>query len=146
MELFGKRVLVLGLGESGLAMARWCDRQGVNVRVLDTRVDPPYLVELREAVPSAEFYAGSMNEGFDKRLLDDVDLLALSPGLSAGTMAVISCPCAGFAGHWRNRTLRLGSGNAWLAPRDTSHCHHRDQRQDHHDIADRGTCAAPLAG
>jgi UDP-N-acetylmuramoylalanine--D-glutamate ligase len=89
MELFGKRVLVLGLGESGLAMARWCDRQGANVRVLDTRVDPPYLIELRDDVPSAEFYTGSMNEGFDKRLLDEVDLLALSPGLSAGTMVVI---------------------------------------------------------
>ncbi len=89
MELFGKRILVLGLGESGLAMARWCNRQGAGVRVLDTRVDPPYLTELRNSVPTAEFYTGSMNEGFDKQLLADIDLLALSPGLSAGTMAVI---------------------------------------------------------
>jgi UDP-N-acetylmuramoylalanine--D-glutamate ligase len=89
MELFGKRILVLGLGESGLAMARWCNRQGAGVRVLDTRVDPPYLTELRRSVPTAEFYTGSMNEGFDKQLLAHIDLLALSPGLSAGTMAVI---------------------------------------------------------
>jgi UDP-N-acetylmuramoylalanine--D-glutamate ligase len=89
MELFGKRVLVLGLGESGLAMARWCNRQGAGVRVLDTRVDPPYLTELRRSVPTAEFYSGPMNEGFDKQLLAGIDLLALSPGLSAGTMAVI---------------------------------------------------------
>ena len=95
MEIFGKRILVLGLGESGLAMARWCDRQGASVRVLDTRIDPPYLRELREDVPSAEFYTGSMNEGFDKRLLDEVDLLALSPGLSAGTMAVIHAHALG---------------------------------------------------
>ena len=28
-----RTVLVLGLGDSGLAMARWCARQGANVRV-----------------------------------------------------------------------------------------------------------------
>ncbi len=95
MELFGKRILVLGLGESGLAVARWCDRQGAAVRVLDTRVDPPSLAELRASVPAAEFYTGSMNEGFDKQLLSDVDLLALSPGLSAGTMAVIHARALG---------------------------------------------------
>jgi UDP-N-acetylmuramoylalanine--D-glutamate ligase len=95
MELFGNRVLVLGLGESGLAMARWCARQGAAVRVLDTRVDPPYLTELRASVPAAEFYTGPMNEGFDKRLLTDVNLLALSPGLSAGTMTVIHARAQG---------------------------------------------------
>lgn len=95
MNLFGQRVLVLGLGESGLAMARWCDRQGAGVRVLDTRVDPPYLKELHTTVPSAEFHSGSMNEGFDKRLLNGIDLLVLSPGLSAGTMAVIHARAQG---------------------------------------------------
>jgi UDP-N-acetylmuramoylalanine--D-glutamate ligase len=95
MELFGKRILVLGLGESGLATARWCARQGAEVRVVDTRVDPPYLKELRASVPAAEFYSGPMNEGFDKRLLAGVDLLALSPGLSAGTMAVIHARALG---------------------------------------------------
>ncbi|MBI5785707.1 MAG: UDP-N-acetylmuramoyl-L-alanine--D-glutamate ligase [Rhodocyclales bacterium] len=95
MELFGKRILVLGLGESGLAVARWCDRQGAEVRVLDTRVDPPYLKELRASVPGAEFYTGPMNEGFDKHLLAGIDLLAISPGLSAGTMAVIHAHALG---------------------------------------------------
>jgi UDP-N-acetylmuramoylalanine--D-glutamate ligase len=95
MDLSGKHVLVLGLGESGLAVARWCDRQGAEVRVLDTRVDPPYLKELRESVPTAEFYTGSMNEGFDKHLLAGVDLMVISPGLSAGTMAVIHARALG---------------------------------------------------
>jgi UDP-N-acetylmuramoylalanine--D-glutamate ligase len=95
MELFGKRILVLGLGESGLAVARWCDRQGAAVRVLDTRVDPPYLKELRTSIPGAEFYSGPMNEGFDKHLLAGIDMLVLSPGLSAGTMAVIHAQALG---------------------------------------------------
>ncbi|HTJ96977.1 MAG TPA: UDP-N-acetylmuramoyl-L-alanine--D-glutamate ligase, partial [Rhodocyclaceae bacterium] len=48
MKLDGKHVLVLGLGESGLAMVRWCMRQGARVRVADTRSNPPFAVTLRE--------------------------------------------------------------------------------------------------
>jgi len=88
MKLQGKHVLVLGLGESGLAMAQWCVRRGASVRVLDTRAAPPYLAELRRSVPTAEFVCGPMQEGFDKTLLAGVDLVALSPGLSAGSMTV----------------------------------------------------------
>ena len=97
MKLAGKHMLVLGLGESGLAMARWGVRQGAAVRVLDTRAEPPYLAELRRQVPSAEFVSGPMNENFDKRILEGIDLLALSPGLSAGLMAVIHARARGIA-------------------------------------------------
>ncbi|HTY02907.1 MAG TPA: UDP-N-acetylmuramoyl-L-alanine--D-glutamate ligase [Rhodocyclaceae bacterium] len=95
MDISGKRVLVLGLGESGLAVARWCVRQDAAVRVLDTRAEPPYLAELRRDVPAAEFTSGPMNEGFDKNLLAGADLLVISPGLSAGTMAVIHARAQG---------------------------------------------------
>jgi UDP-N-acetylmuramoylalanine--D-glutamate ligase len=91
MNLAGKHVLVLGLGESGLACARWCARQGARVRVADTRVAPPYLDELRRRVASADFIAGE----FDKSLLAGIDLLALSPGLSGGLMVVIHAHAAG---------------------------------------------------
>ncbi len=84
MNLTGKHVLVLGLGESGLAMARWCARQGAQVRVADTRVAPPGLDVLRSTLPDAEFRPGE----FDKGLLEGIDLLALSPGLSPGMMVV----------------------------------------------------------
>jgi len=89
MQLKGKHVLVLGLGESGLAMARWCGRQGAKVRVVDTRKEPPYLAALGQQVPGAEFISGAMNEGFDKALLDGIDLVVLSPGLSNGMLALI---------------------------------------------------------
>ncbi len=73
----GKHVLVLGLGESGLACARWCAQAGAQVRVADTRAAPPYLDELSRRVASAEFVAGE----FSSALLDGIDLLAVSPGL-----------------------------------------------------------------
>jgi len=90
MELSGKHVLVLGLGESGLAMAQWCARNGATVRVADTRAAPPYLEQLRRTT-SADFCSGE----FDKRLLDGIDLLAISPGLSPGLLVVIHARAQG---------------------------------------------------
>ena len=40
-------VLILGLGASGLAMARWCARHGAQVTVADTRAAPPQLSTLQ---------------------------------------------------------------------------------------------------
>jgi UDP-N-acetylmuramoylalanine--D-glutamate ligase len=37
----GKRVLVLGLGDTGLSVARWVQLQGGTPRVADTRNVPP---------------------------------------------------------------------------------------------------------
>ncbi|MCF8197606.1 MAG: UDP-N-acetylmuramoyl-L-alanine--D-glutamate ligase, partial [Sulfuritalea sp.] len=85
MNLNGKHVLILGLGESGLACAQWCVRQGARVRVADTRSEPPKLDELRTRVASAEFVGGE----FSKALLEGIDLLVLSPGLSGGLMVAL---------------------------------------------------------
>ncbi|MDK9725573.1 MAG: UDP-N-acetylmuramoyl-L-alanine--D-glutamate ligase [Sterolibacteriaceae bacterium MAG5] len=95
MELRNKGVLVLGLGESGLAMAKWCARRGARVRVADTRSQPPFLAELARSVPEAAFACSQFDERFDKRLLAGIDLVALSPGLSGGLMAVIHARAAG---------------------------------------------------
>ncbi|MBP9800448.1 MAG: UDP-N-acetylmuramoyl-L-alanine--D-glutamate ligase [Sterolibacterium sp.] len=89
MSLNGLHVLILGLGESGLAMARWCARQGARLRVADTRATPPGLAQLQATLPAAEFVSGA----FDKALLSGIDLLAISPGLSAGQMVVFEA-CA----------------------------------------------------
>lgn len=95
MNLANKNILILGLGESGLSVARWCVRQNARATVLDTRTAPPYLAALRECAPEARFISGSMAEGFDKNLLRGIDLVALSPGLSGGLMAVIHARAQG---------------------------------------------------
>ncbi|QDX81423.1 UDP-N-acetylmuramoyl-L-alanine--D-glutamate ligase [Denitratisoma sp. DHT3] len=97
MNLGGRHVLVLGLGESGLAMAQWCARQGARVRVVDSRAAPPFLDELRRSAPEAEFRCAALDERFDKSLLNGIELLALSPGLSGGLMAVIHARAQGIA-------------------------------------------------
>ncbi len=71
-------VLVLGLGESGLAMARWCARHGCRLRVADTRETPPNLAQLAVHGVDAQFVGGPFSEA----LLDGVELVAISPGLS----------------------------------------------------------------
>jgi UDP-N-acetylmuramoylalanine--D-glutamate ligase len=77
MELQGKLILVIGLGESGLAMARWLARQGARVRVADSRGAPPQAAALRAAVPAAELFAGP----FSPSAFADVELMAISPGV-----------------------------------------------------------------
>jgi UDP-N-acetylmuramoylalanine--D-glutamate ligase len=71
-------VLVLGLGESGLAMARWCARHGCRLRVADTREVPPNLSGLEAHGIDADFVGGP----FSPVLLEGVELVAISPGLS----------------------------------------------------------------
>ncbi len=82
MDYTGKQALVLGLGESGLAMAKWLQRCGAQVRVADTRAAPARLAALLEACPAAQFVPGPFEgERFPASLLDGIDIFAASPGL-----------------------------------------------------------------
>ncbi|MFM2074888.1 MAG: UDP-N-acetylmuramoylalanine--D-glutamate ligase [Pseudomonadota bacterium] len=54
-------VLVLGLGASGLAMARWCVRHGAQVTVADTREQPPQLAALQAQCPCVAFVGGRLD-------------------------------------------------------------------------------------
>ena len=74
----GTRALVLGLGRTGLAAARYLDREGLTVRVADTRANPPGADALRDKVSAAELRTGTFNSS----LLDDVAQVVISPGLS----------------------------------------------------------------
>jgi len=85
-------VLVLGLGESGLAMARWCARFGANVRVWDSRAAAPNAAALAEHVPAAVLLRGALTD----ESFDGVKLVLKSPGLSP-LDAAIAAPLKRFA-------------------------------------------------
>ena len=78
MNLNALSVLVLGLGESGLAMARWCAAQGARVRVADSRAAPPGRAALQRDVPSAQVHCGRLSAD----LLGDAQLVLRSPGIA----------------------------------------------------------------
>lgn len=78
------RFLILGLGESGVAMAKWCLRNGAEVRLADTRDQTSFTVrqnawleELRIA-GLKDLCFGPLDEG----LLKNIDVIGISPGLS----------------------------------------------------------------
>ena len=137
-HLQDQHVLILGLGASGLAMARWCARCGAQVTVADTREAPPQLPALREQVPQARFVAGA----FDAALLEDggaggvpqpgpVARAGRAGGSAAreaglpvgGELSLFAGALADLQGASRLRARRAGR--------------HRHQRQDHGHRADR---------
>ena len=86
--LLGQNVLILGLGASGLAMARWCVRTGAaHVTVADTRTAPPQLATLQHELPQVRFVAGPL----DASLVEGQNLHAVyrSPGLSPESIASV---------------------------------------------------------
>lgn len=82
-----QHVLILGLGISGLSMARWCAAQGARVTVADTRPAPPSLARLQAECPAVAFVAGAFDEG----LLGcgPWQLIARSPGLPPAQLAPV---------------------------------------------------------
>lgn len=86
-NLAHKNILVLGLGASGLALARWCARCGAQVTVADTRPAPPQLAALQASVPAARFVTSPMDEA----LLCGAafGLVLKSPGLSPASVSAV---------------------------------------------------------
>ena len=103
-QLHNQSVLILGLGDSGLAMARWCVRHGAQVRVVDTRTEPPHLATLRAELPEVSFVQGT----FDASWVEGQDVRAVfkSPGLSPESVAPV-WHAAVAAGLWVGTELTL---------------------------------------
>lgn len=82
-----QRVLILGLGVSGMAMARWCTRAGAHVTVADTREAPPQLAALHAEMPDARFVGGALSTA----LVQGQNLTSVyrSPGLSPEVVAPV---------------------------------------------------------
>ncbi|MCU0869733.1 MAG: UDP-N-acetylmuramoyl-L-alanine--D-glutamate ligase [Burkholderiales bacterium] len=91
MNLDGARVLVVGLGATGLSAARWLARRGARVRVADSRDHPPGLDALRAALPQVPVHTGA----FDAARFAQADLIVASPGVAPSTPAIAAAVAAG---------------------------------------------------
>lgn len=74
----GKKVVIIGLGLTGLSCVRFFLDRGVVPRVMDTRATPPGLDELPENVVC---HCGSLNDEW----LQQADLIVASPGIALAT-------------------------------------------------------------
>ena len=104
MQLQGQHVLILGLGASGLAMARWCALAGANVTVADTRDTPPQLPALQAEWPDVRFVSGP----FSASLVEGTSVRAVfrSPGLAPEVVASV-VDAARNMGLWQGGELSL---------------------------------------
>ena len=80
----GRNAVVLGLGKTGLSLARYLTHQGAKVRVADTRTSPPNIAELAHELPDVHVETGP----FVASTFDGADLIAISPGLSKDQPAI----------------------------------------------------------
>ena len=77
LELKDKRVLVLGLGDTGLSALRWLHRQGARLSVADTRQTPPGVEALKTEMPEVKLHTGAFIEAVFK----DAEIIVISPGV-----------------------------------------------------------------
>ncbi|CNK01984.1 UDP-N-acetylmuramoyl-L-alanyl-D-glutamate synthetase [Yersinia intermedia] len=84
----GKKVVIIGLGLTGLSCVDFFMALGVTPRVMDTRINPPGLDKLPESV---ERHVGDLNQQW----LLDADLIVASPGIALAHPALSDAAEAG---------------------------------------------------
>lgn len=86
-----RRILVVGLGQTGLSCVRFLRAQGTDVTVADSRAQPPGLTELEARWPEVECETGAFDPAFFCRFNE----LLVSPGVSLEEPAIQAAKAAG---------------------------------------------------
>ncbi|HPE59711.1 MAG TPA: UDP-N-acetylmuramoyl-L-alanine--D-glutamate ligase [Thiolinea sp.] len=73
--------LIVGLGQTGLSVARYLGRKGIPFAVMDSRENPPGLDELRQEFPGVSCHLG----GFEASQFSGIRQLIVSPGVALAT-------------------------------------------------------------
>ncbi len=91
MTFRGRSVVVLGLGLTGLSLARYFVRHGATVRVADTRDSPPNAPVLADELPEVPLETGP----FASSTFAGIDLIAISPGVAKDQPAITAAVLQG---------------------------------------------------
>ena len=83
--------LVMGLGPTGLSVARYLHARGEMFTVVDTRSEPPGLAELRREMPEVPVFTGDIPDA----VLTSASSLVVSPGLALDEPIVVRAIEAG---------------------------------------------------
>ncbi|GLR63146.1 UDP-N-acetylmuramoyl-L-alanine--D-glutamate ligase [Marinospirillum insulare] len=76
--------LIIGLGKTGLSIARFLTAKGKPFSIADTRVNPPGLEAFRQDWPDVSIWLGPL----DVELTSSVSCLVVSPGISIADPAI----------------------------------------------------------
>jgi len=85
------RTLVVGLGATGLSVARYLMGQGAKVAITDSREQPPGLQQLQDEYSDVAVFLG----GFDEQVFEQADLLVVSPGVPLSTPQIARAQARG---------------------------------------------------
>lgn len=86
-----KQRIIVGLGKTGLSVARFLAGRGLSFAVADTRENPPGLDQLKRFAPMADLYLGELDAG----ILGGASELIVSPGIALAEPALQAARAAG---------------------------------------------------
>src|SRR3990172_8101988 len=87
----GTRVLVVGLGKTGLSCVRYLVKKGMDVAVTDSRKSPPGLGQLSTDFPNIPAHLG----GFAPQLFNEVERIVVSPGVALAEPLIVDAGARG---------------------------------------------------
>ncbi len=96
-ESINQQTVVIGLGETGISVANYLSKQGIDFKVFDTRSNPPQLTIFKQKYPSVEIQLGE----FSVKDFQDAQQIIASPGIDINQTeireAIIQndCECIG---------------------------------------------------
>ena len=73
--------LIVGLGKTGLSIARYLSANDVSFAVMDTRLEPPSVEVLRRDFPEVECHFG----GLSAEVMCSAQRMIVSPGIALAT-------------------------------------------------------------
>jgi UDP-N-acetylmuramoylalanine--D-glutamate ligase len=79
--------VIIGLGKTGISCIHHLIKLNCNIAVVDSRLNPPKLREVRQQFPQIPIHLGSFNEN----ILFQAQELIISPGVSLSEPVIISC-------------------------------------------------------
>jgi UDP-N-acetylmuramoylalanine--D-glutamate ligase len=85
LDLENSKVLVVGLGNTGISVARYLQNLGINFAITDSRDKPPLIEAFLQQMPDAPVFTGS----FDEAAFKVATHLVVSPGVSLNEKSII---------------------------------------------------------
>lgn len=86
-----KKILIVGLGKTGLSCAHFLSAFNAEIAVTDSRDEPPYLAAIQEQLPDIAVFVG----GFDEMAFRRADIIVASPGISLWEPLIVEARARG---------------------------------------------------